>query len=282
MIPQLINKIIPSFIYFLDHSTLQNGRAYKNIISGSLAAANDPSLPDKAIYGSPYRQFVSDYSVIGANIPSGVVVNSMFVEKGVSGLKMDYEMGRAIFDSPLSSNTNVTCSYAFKDYNIYYNENQDEQIIFDAKYDVRPSYVGGNNPILKYNQIVYPAIFIKTQYSEHVPFAFGGARELQADIRAIYLSDSQYLLDAGVSIASELTHKYFPILHPSDMPFNLYGDYKRENFNYLNLCSVYSQTGSLMAIVDSVKISKFSPQVNRLVGDGCYGGFADFTIKYIV
>jgi hypothetical protein len=282
MVPQIINRIAPSFIYFLDHKMLKNGQAFVNVDSGHLSFKEDPSFPNKTIFASQYRQFVSDYSIQGANIPSGVYINNNFIGKNVSGLKIDYEMGRIMFDDNVSKNiNNIKCSYAFKEYNIYYNESQDEEIIFDAKYQVKPSNINGQNPSLEYSQIVYPAIFVKSQYNEHVPFAFGGEKELQMDLRAIYLADSQYLLDAGMSIASELVHKYFPVLYPKDMPFNVFGDYKSYNFNYLNLCSAYSQTGSLMAMINSVKISKFSSKTNNIVGNGIYGGFADFSIKYM-
>lgn len=283
MTPQIINRIAPSFIYFLDHKTLKNGNAFLNVTNGNLKNSNDPNFPNKTVYASQYRQFVADNSIPNANIASGVNIGSSFIPKNTSGLKIDYDMGRAIFDDSVSQNIqNMTCSYAYKEYNIYYNENQDEQIIFDTKYESRPYSVNGENLILNYDQVVYPAIFVKTQYNEHVPFAFGGTKELQADIRAIYFADSQYLLDAGISIASELTNKYFPVLYPKDMPFNIYGDYKNNNFNYLNLCSSYSQTGSLMAMVNSVKISKFSTSANKLIGNNLYGGFADFTVKYLV
>lgn len=283
MTPQIINRIAPSFVYFLDNETLKKGNAFVNVNSGILKYTNDPGFPNKVIYSSQYRQFVSDNSILGANIPSGVYINNTFTNKDTDGLKIDYEMGRIMFNENVSKNiSNITCSYAYKEYNIYYSEGQDEQIIFDAKYPVRPQNINNQNPILEYDQITYPAIFIKTQYNEHVPFAFGGTKELQADLRAIYLADSQYLLDAGLSIASELTSRYFPVLYPKDMPFNVYGDYKNSNFNYLNLCSMYSQTGHLMALIESVKISKFSTSANKLIGNNLYGGFADFTVKYMI
>jgi hypothetical protein len=36
-----------------------------------------------------------------------------------------------------------------------------------------------------------------------------------------------------------------------------------------------------MAMINSVKISKFSSKTNNIVGNGIYGGFADFSIKYM-
>jgi hypothetical protein len=284
MTPQFINRIVPSFKLFIDHEMLDRGNAYVNITSGKLYNTSDPHFPDKTIYSSPYRQFVSDSSILGANIPSGVYINNTFTPRGSGNLRIDYDLGRGIFDSSISKSLpSVSCSYAYKEYNVYYAESQDESLIFDAKYPVRPTDLAGNTNTdpLEYSELTYPCIFIKTQYTENVPFSFGGLDESEVDIRCIFLADSPYLLDAGISIASDMGRKYFPILYPVDMPFNIYGDYKYSNFNYLNLCGNYSKTGILMALVESVKISKFAPSANKLIGQNTYGAFADFTVRCI-
>lgn len=285
MSPQFLNRIAPSFTLFIDHEMLYKGNGFVNVNSGQLRQTEDPNFPDKKIYSSPYRQFVADRSVTGANIPSGLSAGNVFINKGSSGLYIDYDMGRAIFNGSVSSNLdNLKLSYAYKEYNVYYNESQDEELIFEAKYPVRPTDNYGNiaNTPLQHDQVTYPAIFVKSQYTENLPFAFGGLDETVLDIRCIFLADSPYLLDAGVSIATDMARKYFPVLHPKDMPFNIYGDYKNGlNYNFNNLYSQYCQTGSLMALVESVKISRFAPSVNKLLGNNAYGGFADFTVKYV-
>jgi hypothetical protein len=284
MIPQFLNRIAPSFTHFIDHEILRKGSAYINVNSGNLYNTQDPNFSNKTIYASPYRQFVSDYSINGANIPSGVYINNTFNPKTTGGLYIDYELGRAIFNNTLSTSlASVKCSYAYKEYNVYYTESQDDTLIFESKYPVRPNDSLGSDAKtpLSYDQLTYPAIFVKTQYTENQPFAFGGLDESIVNIRTIFLADSPYLLDAGVSIATDMARKYFPVLHPKDMPFNIYGDYKNQNYNYLNLCHQYSQTGSLMALVSSVTISKFAPSVNKLVGNNSYGAFADFTLSYV-
>lgn len=281
MNPQFLNRISPSFTLFLDHEMLHKGQAFTNINSGSMQPKQDPNFPDKTIYSTPYRQFVSDYSINGANIASGINVGNVFLNKGSSGLYIDYDMGRAILNGSVSKNiANINLNYAYKEYNIYYNESQDDTLIFEAKYPVRPPINGNLN--LEYNQITYPAIFVRTQYFQNRPFAFGGLDTSVVEVRTIFLADSSYLLDAGMSIAADMFNKNFPVLYPKDMPFNIYGDYKNNiNFNYLNLCSQYSQTGSLMAMVNDVKISRFAPSVNKLIGNNSYGAFADFTIHFI-
>lgn len=269
-------------MHFLDHEMLFKGSAYSNV-SGSLYTSSDPDLKGCSLYASPYRQFVSDLSIVGANVPSGIYINNSYLAKGTSGLFIDYGMGRAGTTSSTSF-TNVTCSYAYKDYNVYYAESQDETLIFETKYPVRPDDFRGNtsNTPVTFDSTPYPAIFIKTQWGDNVPFAFGGQDESYVEFRCVFLADSAYLLDAGLSIATDSARKYFPLLFPSDMPFNRYGDLKDgSNFNYKSLCAKYSATGNLWPMIDSVKISKFAPSVNKVIGGNVFGGFADFMIKYV-
>jgi hypothetical protein len=281
MNPQFLNLISPSFTLFLDHEILYKGGGFINVNSGIMQPKQDPNFPDKTIYATPYRQFVSDYSINGANIPSGINIGSQFIPKNSSGLYIDYDMGRAILNGSVSKTlNNININYAYKEYNIYYNESQDDTLIFEAKYPVRPSQDHELN--LEYNQITYPAVFVRTQFFQNQPFAFGGLDTSNIEIRAMFLADSPYLLDAGMSISADMSKKYFPVLNPKDMPFNVYGDYKNNiNYNYLNLCSQYSQTGSLMALIDNVSISRFAPSVNKLIGNNAYGAFADFSVQFV-
>ena len=133
MTPQFLNRVAPSFTLFLDHEMLYKGNGYVNINNGQLFATEDPNFPDKKIYATPYRQFVSDHSVVGANIPSGISVGANFINKGTSGLYIDYDMGRVMVNNSLPQANNINLSYAYKEYNIYYNECQDKQLIFEAK-----------------------------------------------------------------------------------------------------------------------------------------------------
>jgi hypothetical protein len=279
MKPQFLNRIIPSFVQFVDHKILIEGDAYVNV-SGNLGLSQDPFYPTKNIYASPYRQFVYDSSITGATIPSGFNNNGVFVPKNQTDVFVDYDNGRIIVD-PSVSVSNPTCAYAYKDFNIYYAEARDEKIIFDATYPVRPDGYdnGANASPLPFDSIPYPAIFIRTQYSENTPYAFGGTDKFSVDFRCILLADSAYLLDAGLSILSDCARVSFPILFASDLPFNIYGDFKNGSYNYEQLCSQYFNSGELMATTSSVRVSKFSSSVNQTIGANICGGFADFTIN---
>ena len=114
-----INNLMSSFYLWLDHEVLAMGEAFINY-SGKLYNAPDPNFPNKQVYGAPFRQWVYDSSIPNVNIPSGVFINGSYVARGTSGLNLDFNKGRAIISGSASSN--VTASYSFKEYNIYYTD----------------------------------------------------------------------------------------------------------------------------------------------------------------
>ncbi len=127
-----LNNLMSSFYLWLDHKILNDGEAFINY-SGSLYEDYDPNYDGiSSIYSSPFRQWVYDSSIIGANIPSGVTLNNnTFLPRGTSGLSLDFNKGRVIFDSNLVANKNLSANFAFKEFNLYYTNEKDEQLLFE-------------------------------------------------------------------------------------------------------------------------------------------------------
>jgi hypothetical protein len=93
-----ITNLMSSFYLWLDHEILTRGEAFINY-SGKLYNSPDPNFPNNSIYGAPFRQWVYDRSVPNANIPSGVFINGNYIARGVSGLNIDFNKGRAILNN---------------------------------------------------------------------------------------------------------------------------------------------------------------------------------------
>jgi len=53
---------------------------------------------NKTVYGSPYKQWVYDNNITGATIPSGVTIDGAFTLTGTSGMAIDFDNGRLIFN----------------------------------------------------------------------------------------------------------------------------------------------------------------------------------------
>ena len=78
MIEQFQHKLTTSFILWFDNFLLKKGEAYSNT-TGEFFYYADPRLDATYIaYGSPYKQWVTDSSIAGATIPTGVSIDGSF------------------------------------------------------------------------------------------------------------------------------------------------------------------------------------------------------------
>ncbi len=270
-------NLMSSFYLWLDHEILSRGEAFINY-SGKLYNSSDPSFPNNSIYGAPFRQWVYDSSIPNANIPSGVFVNNNYLPRGVSGLNIDFNKGRAILNNGIVVN-NITASYSFKEYNIYYTDEREEKLLFEKSYNITPkvSQVTGS---LGYLDIPYPCIFIKHRGGENIPFAFGGEDSTESMIRCIVLASNSFSLDGVISILNDSARKVFSVFNPDDFPFNYFGDFKTGNsFNYINLCK--NQPQSSLVHIDRVTISKLDEIDNAKINKKCIAALVDFELSDI-
>src|ERR1700728_517916 len=126
-----LHSLFSSFAIWFDHTLCQNGSGFSNI-SGQLYNMTDPGYSGAAVYTSPFKQWIYDSSVSGAQVPSGVYVNNSFVPRGTSGMFFDFQNGRSIFPSG-ANNYNVTATYSSKDFNIYTTTRSDADLIFETR-----------------------------------------------------------------------------------------------------------------------------------------------------
>jgi hypothetical protein len=266
-----------SFYLWLDHEILNRGEAFINY-SGKLYSSPDPNFSNKSVYGAPFRQWVYDSSIPNVNIPSGIFINGNYLARGVSGLNIDFNKGRAILNNGINSN-NITVNYSFKEYNIYYTDEREEKLLFEKAYNATPK-VTQVTGALGYLDSPYPCIFIKHRMGENVPFAFGGEDSTQTMVRCIVLASNSFSLDGLISILSDSARKVFPLLNPDDFPFNYFGDFKSgNNFNYINLCK--EQSPSSFVYIDKVTVSKLDEIENSKINKKCVAALIDFDLSSV-
>jgi hypothetical protein len=219
---------------------------------------------------------VYDSSIPNANIPSGVFINNNYISRNVSGLNIDFNKGRVIFNNNLNVN-NITANYSFKEYNLYYTDEREEKLLFEKAYNITPKVTqitGG----LGYLDTPYPCIFIKHRRGENIPFAFGGEDSTETMVRCIILASNSFSLDGVISILSDSARKVFPILESNDFPFNYFGDFKSgNNFNYINLCR--NQPQSSLVYIDRVTVSKLDEIDNAKINKKCVAALVDFELS---
>lgn len=272
MKPQYDNKILSSFLMYLDNKILSKGEAFTN--HGGLFYPIDSFYNGYYAYASPFKQLVYDSSVSGANQISGIYLNGSFITPGQSGLEaINPNQGTVYFNSDKSSST-ISGNYAVKDFNILITDENEEKLLFENKYSLRPK-VSQNLTGINIESLTFPIIYIKINSAEHKPFAIGGLDEASTNIRAIILADSAFLLDAACSIMRDCKDDRFTVLDNSSLPMNAFG--YTGNFNYSGANS------NKVPLIWSVNVNKILPARGDLknLNPNVLCAFADFEISDI-
>jgi hypothetical protein len=274
MKPQLDNILMSSMIMWMDNILLSRGEAYQNYNSKFYPITN--IYNGFYSYGLPFKQVVSDSSITGANILSGVYINNTFTKVGQNNLTgINPNLGQIYFTTNQNSN-NLSGIYSVKNFNIYLTNQPEEELLFESQYETRPK-ISQNPTGLAIESITYPCIFLKNNGGTNEPFAFGGQDNTIMQVRAIVLADNMFNLDAVCSLLKDTARKYIPLINNS--PFNTFGAPAGGYFNYNSLTSNINLSVDGFYI-EEVNISKIfaslNPKNNRV-----FPAFIDFTLSNI-
>lgn len=267
-----IHDSYTSFVLWFDHTLLQEGGAFTNT-SGKLFKSNDKNLAGYDVYASPFKQWVYDSSIDGVTIPSGVTVNGTYTPRN-SGLRLDFQNGRAIFDD-LSSSAQVSGAYAVKDFNIYTTNRSDEELLFETAYMVNPSYevaVTG----LAAEKLVAPCVFLKVKGFNNVPLAFGGLDMSTVTFRAIILAASEFDLNGVANIFVDRQQSYMTVTSAIP-PLNRFGDIKSGYYNYTE--SIAGAPDAALAYIENCSFSKLNQAAIYQKFPDLHIGFLDFKLE---
>ena len=272
---QFQHKLTNSFILWFDNFLLTKGEAFSNK-TGTLFNYTDNRLDSRFTpYGSAYKQWVTDSSVTGATIPSGVFIDGNFSGRD-DGVVLDFDNGRALISGDVTTST-VTGEFAVKDFNIYLTNDTEDDIIVENKYVVNsriPSITETN--ITPYDDVV-PAIFISTTRGENAPYALGGLQNSKINVNAVVLAEDTYGLDGVLSIFMDSVDECFAELPMKEYPVTELGDLKDNTYNYTGTAAGFD--GNLKFYVDRVTTSKLTDRERNILANELYVGFIDFDIN---
>jgi hypothetical protein len=258
MTPQNDVIALASFRVWLDHQLGDELQAYRNQ-SVNLYEIDDDQY-SKTVYSAPLYQMVYDASISGASVITGVYNGATHVNRGTSGLIIDFENGRALFNSGAVENQTLTMSGAFKEINTYITTKSEERLLNELKFDQEPNYqsVTGN---IAPNQVVLPAIFIRPIDTENEPFCFGGQDMTEMSIRCVCFGSDWQVINIG-SMLRDLYLQRFPHFDPDDLPLDEYGDVKAA-FSYDATVSGYSASESFWTVHSSEFLSYENDNISK-------------------
>ena len=276
MIEQFQHKLTSSFFLWFDNFLLKKGEAYSNK-TGELFNYVDPRLDSRYVaYGSPYKQWVTDSSISGAVIPTGVSVVGAGTSGRDDGVVFDFENGRALFSGSDTSMT-VTGEFAVKDFSVYLTNDTEDDLIVENKYTVNSRIPSGPLTYIEPYDDVIPAIFLSISQAENSPFALGGMQETKIQAKAVILAEDTYQLDGVMSIFMDSVNEVIAAIPMSGYPITELGDLKDGDFNYTGLANDYA--GETKFCIEKVKTSKLTDRTRNVLANELYVGFVDFDIE---
>ena len=297
MKPQFQHEATTSFALWLDHYLLLKGQSYTNKSSNLYYTEDEtmvsyPEDDDGLIfYNSPYKQWVYNYDIPGADIPSGVYIDQgngyEFCHRGHSGLMFDFDNGRiALEGSYFSSNykdLKVKTDFAVKDTNIYLADADEENLIIENKYNINSRIFPELNEevgLTPYDKVV-PAAFVSMENTFNQPFAFGGEDLTKLFFRVVLFTENLYQLDGLMSICSDAHNLGVCNIGYDSHPLNEYGDTKNYYYSYTDNVKEFQEenkTTNLM-FIESVSASKISERVSKINNPNLFLGFVDFELS---
>jgi hypothetical protein len=268
-----IHNLYSSFVLWFDNHLLTHGEAFTNI-NGPLYPMTDVNLSGYQIFGSPFKQWVYDSSVPNAVVPSGVTVNGNEVLRGISGLKLDFQNGRAIFSGSANA-TNVSGSYSIKDFNIYTTTKSDYELLYETAYMINPTVPQVATGVPE-DKLIAPCIFLKVKSFENEEFTFGGMDNTKVFLRAVILADDEWDLNGVGNIFADANRRHFYV--NSGTPLNRYQDIRNGYYNYTDIVGS-GQSPSNLAYISHTAFTKLNQRAIADKFPDLYIGFVDFSVE---
>jgi hypothetical protein len=274
---QIINDCKASFLFWVENALLNEGQAYKNYTS-KLYYRADNRVPGYVSYSAPFKQWVYDYGVSGAQICSGIS-GSITLSNNQGGMLIDYENGRVLLPSSFGTGLNISGSYAFKDFNTYLSNETEEKLLTTEKYYLNSRYNQGPVSGIEPYAVITPGMFINALSTDNKGFALGGLKQTRISMSTILFAETMDNLDAAISFLSDKAEKSFPQINKSIDPLTPFGGVKTglypSGYNYLTVKGQNWAPGNLF-YVESVRGSKLSDSFK--VNNKNFAGIVDFQI----
>lgn len=281
MVPQTDNKVVSSFLMYLDHQIQHTGQAYFNF-TGNFYRISSPNSSINA-YSCGFKPLVSDQSVYNANIMTGLYSNGTLIGIGVSGLTgIDYNNSIAYFTG--SAPTNLSGIFSVAEFPVKMTNLPEEVILFETKFEKRPkTSLNTITTGLASNTYTYPVLYVRNDGGNKKEFALGGTKENIINIKGVILADSEFNLTAVSSLCKDTYQKYVTLFEVSDNPFNSYGSYKNGViYNYTGISAGKSNL-AFISRVDTYNFSRSNIALGeiRKINPEIFPGIVEWELRLI-
>ena len=281
MKPTFSHNVVNSFFLWFDHFLMTKGEAYKTFTT-KLYNYSDPRLGgNKVVYGSPYKQWIYDKSITGAVIPTGFTIDGVSLPTGTSGMFVDFDNGRIIFNSGVSTNLNITGTYSVKEINSYITDQPEDNLRIEGKYVTNSRFTVSETYVSPYNPVT-PCAFISIENIDNNGFALGGEDETRIRMKAVVFAENLYQLDGILSVFADTYNTNFNIIPMINHPLGEYNNLKTglypTGYDYINVNKQYTDN---KCYIYDVTTSKIKDDVIKELNPILHIGFIDWNIGNI-
>jgi hypothetical protein len=275
---QFLSDVKASFFFWAENSLLNEASAYINY-SSKLFYNKDSTFYGYQSYSSPFKQWVYDKSVSGANICSGVYSSNIFLNKQ-SGIKIDYDNGRILVPSGYGTGLNLSGSYSFKEYNFYLSNETEEALLTTSKFYLNSRFNQQPTGAIDPYSFVTPAIFINSVSNENIPYALGGQKQTKISLSMIVFGETMDGIDEVISFYVDKKNKWIPFISKNLDPVNPFGDIKTgmypSGYSYKEMTAT-AQNNKDFLYIESVRGSKLSDSFDT--NEDNFVGIIDFQLS---
>jgi len=238
-------------------------------------------------YSLPYQPILSDSSIGGATVMTGIYLDNTFITTGVSGLTgINYAKGTVYFNSGITyasnpAHTRISGNFCISEFSYKLTNEPEENLLFETKYSLKPKVnqtITGLGP----SDATFPVIYIKPFNSMNKEFALGGTEETVNSYRLIVLADSQFQVDGVSCLIRDRVRGIIPLLTGvTEMPFNAFGGYSGPVYNYnTTFTGKFSTVNS--AMLTDVRVTKLfgqGTQELRKMNPKVFAGIVDLDLS---
>lgn len=264
----------------------EHGQSFDVVVRGEDGGGLDLPVNYDAYYCAD-RQLVAN----GVSEPSGVYVDSVFQEQGASpyNLIIDHNEGRILAPAVSQggqdlSAKNISGHFKRKEVNVYITNETEEQLLLQNDFilsDIagEPTYLQQQAELgdKKYS---LPAAFISLNSSSNEPWAIGGVDDTRTVIRVVVITDSNYSLDAVLSLFRDAQKTKFELVEFEDFPFGEFFRVKEFPYSYPEFIKNKTKN-RFPAFIERVLVSKLFDRSGTQIPQGLRIGFMDFEISSI-
>jgi hypothetical protein len=269
------------------HYTPEDGQLFDAFVEGANGSGLD--LPESldAFYCADRQLVANGTGDFGEGEPSGVYVNNSFVGQGdlTTGLLIDHNEGRILVNAgTIASDATISGHFKRKEVNVYITNETEEQLLIQNDFILsdsadEPTYLKEQSE-LGDRKYTLPAAFISLNSSSNEPFALGGLDDTRSVIRVVIITDSNYNLDAILSLYRDSQKCAFKLVEFEEFPFGEFFHTKEFPYYYPDFIGSHSSSRP-PAFIDRVIVSKLFDRSGTQVPKGLRIGFMDFEISNV-